>query len=114
MTKTPFKYFSLEEVQGLQIALVLMLDKAREEAGIPFIITSGFRTEDQNRRIGGVTDSSHLKGLAVDLRCKTDQERYKIFKGLVLAGFNRIEIAKDHIHADIDKMKKQDIMWLDY
>ena len=37
-----------------------MLDKAREVSGIPYVITSGFRTEDYNDSINGVSDSSQF------------------------------------------------------
>lgn len=114
MQKKFFKYFKENEVKGLEIELILMLDKARDEAGIPFVITSGLRSEEENKRVGGVTDSAHLKGLAVDLRCNNDKERFYIVRALIKTGFQRIEIAKDHIHTDIDKTKKQCIMWLDY
>lgn len=114
MPKTPFRYFKESEVKGLDITLILRLDRARGLAGVPFIITSGFRTQEENKRVGGVADSSHLKGLAVDLQCKNSKERYAILSGLIYAGFERIEICKDHIHTDIDKNKENCVIWLEY
>jgi len=35
----------------------------------PVIITSGFRSEDVNRAVGGSPTSNHLTGCAVDIRC---------------------------------------------
>ena len=35
----------------------------------PVIITSGFRSEDANRAVGGSPSSNHLSGCAVDIRC---------------------------------------------
>ena len=35
----------------------------------PVIITSGFRSEDVNRAVGGSSSSNHLSGCAVDIRC---------------------------------------------
>lgn len=106
------KYFKENEIIRLNATLVSMLDTARSLAEIPFIITSGFRTPEQNSQAGGVSDSAHLKGLAVDLRCKTDNDRYLIVKSLLKAGFKRIEIAPRHIHTDIDTVKSQEIIWL--
>jgi uncharacterized protein YcbK (DUF882 family) len=80
-------YFKKSEIQGLQDKLVCMLDMARKYAGIPFIITSGLRTADQNQAIGGISDSAHLKGLAVDLRCNTGHERFIMIPALLSAGF---------------------------
>ena len=35
----------------------------------PVVITSGFRSEDVNRAVGGSPTSNHLSGCAVDIRC---------------------------------------------
>ena len=35
----------------------------------PVIITSGFRSEDVNKAVGGSPSSNHLSGCAVDIRC---------------------------------------------
>jgi zinc D-Ala-D-Ala carboxypeptidase len=107
-----YKYFKQDEITGLDTELVEMLDKAREVAGIPFIITSGLRSEIKNCEVGGVMDSAHCKGLAVDLSCKTSDARFLIIKGLLVAGFNRIGLYTTHIHTDIDKTKPQNIIYL--
>ena len=107
------KWFLKDEISGLAPELVSMLDFAREMAGIPFIITCGVRTCEQNVKVGGVNGSSHLKGLAVDLKCDNSRERHKIIAGLIKAQFKRIGIAKDHIHADIDESKDIFVLWLE-
>ena len=109
-----YKYFKDSEVINLDVGLVKMLDQARELAGIPFIITSGFRTPGENAMAGGVKDSAHLKGIAVDLRCSSSRERFLILKGLFSVGFPRIGIYKNHIHADIDVIKDLNVCWLEY
>lgn len=106
-----YKFFKDSEVVGLQIKLVQMLDRAREYAGVPFIITSGLRTQEHNNEVGGVKESSHLKGLAVDLKCETSANRFKIIIGLIALGFKRIGIYEKHIHADIDTLKPQEVIW---
>jgi hypothetical protein len=104
-------YFKDSEVVGLDKTLVSMLDVARGLAGIPFIITSGLRTIEENKKSGGVENSAHLKGLAVDLRCKNSTERFLIVKSLLKTGFKRIEIGLDHIHTDIDESKPQEVIF---
>lgn len=106
-----YKFFKESEIPNLQIKLVQMLDRAREYAGIPFYITSGFRTPKENTEAGGVDNSAHEKGLAVDLRCDTSEKRYKMITGLIAVGFNRIGVYERHLHADIDKMKPENVMW---
>ena len=48
------------------------LQKAREIAGIPFVINSGYRTREYNKFIGGVPNSAHTKGKAADIAIKND------------------------------------------
>lgn len=84
-----------------------MLDEARTVAGIPFVITSGYRTEDWNRRVGGKRDSAHLKGCAADISCTTARDRFIIVTALLEAGFDRIGIADTFIHVDTDWEKNE-------
>lgn len=82
-------------------ALVTMLETARRNAGVPFVITSGCRCAIANISAGGTSHSAHLFGGAADIRTKNDRTRYLVLLGLITAGCRRVEIAKDHIHADI-------------
>ena len=41
----------------------------REEAEEPIVITSGYRSPEVNRAVGGSPSSNHLSGCAVDIRC---------------------------------------------
>lgn len=102
-------YFTDQEVEGLNYEFVARLDKARGIAGIPFIITSGFRLPEKNKSIiGAVADSSHLKGLAVDLRVRTSHESALIIDAAKAVGIDRRGIYVDsywnprHIHLDCD------------
>lgn len=115
-----FKYFSYEEfdspdIQGsgqmMSDVFITMLDNVREEYGSPIIINSGFRTEQANMKAGGVKNSSHLIGLAADLKVKNGKERFKLIKILIKNGFNRIGIAKTYIHVDIDSSKTPNTIW---
>jgi uncharacterized protein YcbK (DUF882 family) len=78
-----------------------MLEKAREIAGVPFVITSGYRCPKHNAAIGSSTQN-HTSGKAADIEAVNGPVRGKILKGLYLAGFRRIGISfKDNfIHAD--------------
>lgn len=43
------------------------LDNLRAACGFPFIVNSAFRCEAHNKAVGGVPNSYHLKGRAVDV-----------------------------------------------
>jgi uncharacterized protein YcbK (DUF882 family) len=115
-----FKYFKYEEfdspdIQGsgqmMSDSFIKMLDSVREEYGKPIRINSGFRTEEANTRAGGVSNSSHLKGLAADLRVKNSKERYELLT-VLMKYFDRIGVAKSFIHVDIDEDKPQGVIWV--
>ena len=90
------------------------LDYARGNAGIPFKITSGYRTEEWNQRAGGRVGSSHTGevGYAADIACIGSRDRYIIVKALMDVGINRIGIGKAFIHCDVDKNKDANVIWL--
>jgi len=97
------KYFQPHEVSGLSDKLVEMLDKARDIAGVPVVITSGYRAPDRNALAGGVSNSLHCKGLAADLRTpKSQTDREKLCFALGAAGFKQIGLYNGHIHVELD------------
>ena len=50
------------------------LEVLRERAGTPIRINSGYRSPQLNKKIGGVANSNHLTGCAVDIRvCGMEQ-----------------------------------------
>ena len=93
--------------------LVAKLDSMREEAGFPFIINSGVRTETHNERVGGVAQSAHTYPCycAVDVRYKTKAQRNAIIHLAKEHGITRIGIGTSFVHLDIDTTKPQNVTW---
>lgn len=48
--------------------LAFYLDVVRSKYGAPIVITSGYRSPALNKAVGGVNNSKHLRGIAVDIR----------------------------------------------
>jgi hypothetical protein len=94
-----------------------MLDQVRDKFDKPIHITSGYRTPAYNEKVGGVKNSSHLKGLAIDLSDNNrglpinSKNRFDLINCLLDVGFSRIGVADTFIHADIDPDKVQGVMW---
>jgi zinc D-Ala-D-Ala carboxypeptidase len=108
-----FKYFKDSEIVGLDLGLVQMLDRARQYAEIPFIITSGYRSPEYEIGKGRSENGPHTTRKAVDLKCTNSRERFLILKALFYTGFLRIGDEKDHIHADICNNKDINVVWLE-
>jgi uncharacterized protein YcbK (DUF882 family) len=87
------------------------LDAARGLANVPFKINSGFRTITHNKKVGGEPNSAHTKGFAVDIGYSSGTEAYKILKGLMDVGFNRIGVYRSWIHADCDPSLPKNVIW---
>ena len=114
------KYFNLSEFDSpdfpnsginMDKKFLLKIDTAREIAGVPFKITSGYRTKEQNEKVGGVENSSHIIGHAADIACSNSVYRFKIITSLLKAGFTRIGIADSFIHVDNDPSKSGNVIW---
>jgi hypothetical protein len=118
MNKRKLTYFKDSELEckcgcgllNIDIKLALMIDSARAIAKIPFIINSCCRCEKHNKDIGGSLTSSHLKGLAIDVKAVDSLTRFKIVDSLIRVGFKRILLYKSFIHVDIDMDKFYPIM----
>jgi hypothetical protein len=91
-----------------------MLDEARAKAKVAFHITSGYRCPTYNISIGGRKNSAHIHGMAADIRTLSSAERFAILEGLLSAGFHRIGIGPDFIHADCDESKPEGVLWTYY
>jgi len=115
------RYFKLEEFDSpdekgsgskMNEELLNMLDVARKNYGKPIKINSGYRTVNHNKKVGGKSGSSHLKGLAADISCNNSVDRFKLEGILREVGFNRLGVASTFIHVDIDKNKSPNVMWV--
>ena len=81
--------------------LIEMLYEARLQAGIPFVVASGYRCPAHNGHVGGVAGSAHVTGKAADIRANSMVARMKVLYA-VLANFPRVGIAREFVHVDVD------------
>ena len=117
------KYFTLDEFdcpslpnsgKNMDTNFLTKLEEAREIAGVPFKITSGYRTKEHNQSLRdkgykASPNSSHLIGVAADIAVSSGGERYIILNALLKAGFKRIGVAKTFIHCDTDDSKPNSV-----
>ncbi len=113
------KYFKRKEFtckcgcnhNNINPELLVMLDEARKMAKLPFVISSGYRCENHPESKKNPT-SSHIKGLAVDIKCSDSKSRAIILDALGFVGFRRFGLHDSFIHADIDESKANPVIWL--
>lgn len=114
------KYFSEKEfnkcspscsMSDMDNDFLNLLDKIREDAEIPLIINSAYRSEEWDKSKGRSGNSAHTKGKAVDIKYTTTSAAFKIVKAALKNGIKRIGIAKTYIHIDNDETLPQNVMW---
>jgi zinc D-Ala-D-Ala carboxypeptidase len=115
------KYFKKEEFDckcgcgrnEMQEQFMLMLDDARDMAGVPFKINSGYRCPEHDQEEGG--KGNHTTGNAVDIQVTSSRARYKILQAAFEENFGRIGIGRTFIHLDDnaeDNDKPTEVSWL--
>lgn len=94
--------------------LLQMLDSMRYHAGCAIPLSSGYRCESYNAQVGGSPTSSHLKGLAMDIRVPENDSylRYHYLRAAIASGFTRIGLGKGFMHLDVDDSKSCEVIWI--
>lgn len=89
--------------------LVVYLQKIRDHFGKPITITSGYRCETHNRRVGGATGSYHSKGQAADIVVQgiTPREVAKYAESIGILGIGLYETSKDGYFVHVDTRTKK-------
>ena len=70
---------------------LLRLNSVREDVGFPMIVSSGYRCEEYNIKIGAT--QTHATGQAIDIACARG-EAFKILKAALNNGFTGIGISQ--------------------
>ena len=65
-------------IENLKALCMEVLQPLRDYLGKPVVISSGYRSEEVNRMVGGVKGSQHLKGEAVDIHVENTDHLLKI------------------------------------
>ena len=103
------KNFKLEEFdspdfkgsgKNMDADFMQLLDRARTEAGIPFKINSGYRTESHNAKVGGKPKTNTTKEvatcvwIAADIACTDSVTRSTIIAALIKVDSKELELQK--------------------
>ncbi len=95
--------------------LIFMLQQLEARTGYPIFswINSGARTPSHNKKVGGVSNSSHKMPTckAVDIKAYSKTIRNNLVQAARDVGFKRIGVGKTFVHLDIDNLKSQYVAW---
>lgn len=95
----------------MRASTLVKCDALRELYGKPLVVASGIRTPERNKQVGGVKNSSHLLGYAVDWRDIFDDYLIQFLDAAWSAGFRRFGIMATGIHTDDDPTKTSPALW---
>lgn len=98
-------------IDQMEPGFLELLDAVREIAGIPLVLNCAYRSKAREKKMGRSGNSAHTRGLAVDIRCNTSANRYKIVAAALGCGIRRIGIGKTFVHLDNDTSLPQGVMW---
>lgn len=92
--------------EGMCPKLLMGLEFLRWRLGNrPMVINSGYRTKEFNKRVGGISNSNHLKGLAADIVVKgvaaseVHKQAVHIFNGVgKYKNFTHVDTAMARVH----------------
>jgi zinc D-Ala-D-Ala carboxypeptidase len=113
----PCRWFTPQEIACRGTGMVLLttasraalmkLDALRQAMGHPLIVTSGYRSPEHNRKVGGARASKHMDGIAFDISMNNvDPHRFEAearragFTGIGLYPPQKPSGAKNFIHID--------------
>lgn len=78
-----------------------MLEALRQELGVPFVITSGYRCPAHNRLVGGAANSYHVQGMAADIACPQDFTVEEFGRLCLRHGFTGVGVYPTFVHVDV-------------
>jgi uncharacterized protein YcbK (DUF882 family) len=86
--------------------LVRKVQKVRDLVGLPVRINSGYRTPERNAEVGGVPNSLHCQGRAVDISCAFVSLAL-LTVAAIMAGFPGVIVYSKYnfLHCDLREIK---------
>ena len=73
----------VDAISNLQCLCQEVLEPLREHAGVPIVISSGYRCRRLNKAVGGVANSQHCTGEAADIRLPDIETGHRWFEFIV-------------------------------
>lgn len=98
-------------IEDMEQSFLDWLDDVREEAGIPLVLNCAYRSVEYDKSKGRAGNSAHTLGVAVDIRCNSSSNRYKIIAAALKLGASRIGVGHTFVHLDRSHIHTQNVIW---
>ncbi len=86
--------------QGLEPQALKGLNDIRKKTKKRWVIYSGYRAPEHNQKVGGASQSQHVKGVAFDVKVPHDR-RAKFYEAAKDAGFTAFGWGNNTVHIDM-------------
>lgn len=131
MTTLLSPHFSLEELTHSEIAvrrglgnvplpgvqenlkkLAMALEDVRKLLAVPMLISSGYRSPEVNRAVGGAETSAHCAGWAADFIAPAFGTPQQIAKAIVASGlaFDQVIYEGTWVHFSVDPRMRRNVL----
>lgn len=92
------------------------MEGVRTLLSAPIIISSGYRSPELNKAIGGAKNSQHVKGEAVDFICPGYGSPLKICKAIVASGikFDQLIQEGQWVHISFSDANRREVLTADF
>lgn len=88
------------DISKMNPEFLVALDTARDVAGVPFVLTSAYRSPSYDLAKGRSGSGYHTQGRAVDVACGDSKLRWQIVCGCLAVGLS-VGLSKDgFVHID--------------
>ena len=92
----------IDSYQYMSESFLQLLFKVRAQIDFPLVVTSGYRCKRHNKDVGGVPNSAHTRGYAVDVRITSPLERYELIEQLVYHGLS-FGVYSNFVHIELKR-----------
>ena len=101
-----------EVIYNLRMLILNVLDPLRRKYGKAIHVTSGYRSAQLNKAVGGASTSQHLKGQAVDITTYSRSGNKRLFNLIRECGcFDQLideqNLSWVHVSFNIERNRKQ-------
>ena len=77
---------SVSQITNLQHLCMKILQPVRDKLGQPIRVTSGYRSRQLNKAVGGAPRSQHMNGEAADIICSDNRELWRLMNEMIANG----------------------------